>query len=75
MPEMQEFLSFLDKLRLGVPQRTPRQLAQILSDIARTHYVPEDVERLRQFLAEAILEAHGPLGLQEFLQEFHKRQR
>ncbi len=73
MPEMQEFLSFLEKLRVGVPQRTPRQLARFLADIDRTHYVPEDVTRLREFLVEVIFEVHGPLAVQEFLQEFHKR--
>ena len=75
MPEFSDFLSVMEKLRLGVPQRTPRELAGFLADIARTHYVTEDVERLRQFLLEVIFEVHGPDGLQEFLQEYGKRVR
>ncbi len=43
MPEFGEFLSFMEKLRLGVPQRTPRQLAMMVADIRRTHYVASDV--------------------------------
>ena len=43
MPEFSDFLSTLEKLRLGVPHRTPRELAGFLADIARTHYVVEDV--------------------------------
>jgi hypothetical protein len=45
------------------------------ADIARTHYVVEDVARLREVLIDVILEVHGPLGLQEFLQEYAKRVR
>ena len=75
LPEFSDFLSVMEKLRLGVPQRTPRELAVILADIARTHYVTEDVERLRQFLLEVIFEVHGPDGLQAFLQEYGKRVR
>ena len=73
MPEFSDFLSVMEKLRLGVPQRTPRELAGFLADITRTHYVPEDIARLRQLLIEVILEVHGPHGLQEFLQEYARR--
>ena len=75
MPEFSDFLSTLEKLRLGVPQRTPRELAGFLADIARTHYVVEDVARLREVLIDVILGVHGPLGLPEFLQEYAKRVR
>ena len=73
MPEFGDFLSFMEKLRLGVPQRTPRQLAQIVADIRRTHYVEADVVQLVNVLEDVILEVHGPLGLQEFQQELWKR--
>jgi len=73
MPEFGDFLGFVEKLRLGVPQRTPRELAQFLAEIARTHYVETDIALLQQVLSQVILEIHGPVGLEEFLQEFRKR--
>jgi hypothetical protein len=75
MPEFSAFLSTLEQLRLGVPHRTPRELAGFLADIARTHDVVDDVARLREVLIDVILEVHGPLGLHEFLQEYAKRVR
>ena len=73
MPEMQELLSLIEKLRLGVPQHNPRQLAQMLADIARTHYVERDISTLQTVLGQVILERYGVTGFEEFLQELRKR--
>ena len=73
MPEMQEFFSFIDKLRLGAAQRTPRQLAGMLADIQRTEYDTSKVVYLEQVMAQVIFDLYGPDGLLEFTQEYLKR--
>ena len=73
MPEFNEFLSFVDKLRLGASQRTPRQLARELAEVTRREVDVTNVQEQEHTMAEVVFEVHGPEGVVEFMTEYLKR--
>ena len=74
MPEFGEFLSLIDKLRLGVQQHAPADLALMLRNAKYTQYDAQDITRLYFTLIDLIREAHGAAGVAEFEQAYHNPQ-
>lgn len=70
MPEFGEFLSLIDKLRLGVQQHTPADLALMLRNAKYTQYDAQDITRLYFMLVDLIREVHADAGVREFEQAY-----
>lgn len=75
MPEFSDFLSGLDKLRLGVQTQQPGTLARMLAQSQYTAFEQADIVRLYHTLRELVLEVHGEAGLSQFDEAFHRRRK